>query len=596
MQEEARNTETHHRLRDNGNLRTKAITFVSAGELQRSEFENLEQDGDMQDGVEKENENEKAAEAEGEGEPQTECTIEIEQKNEEVPVKEGDEPLFVLDSVGETVPDTGLSDPAPLADPDISDDSSEDEVVFTGRNNKPIVIETDERDLRILQNLQGPAPQSVPVLQTEELTLRTQESHPTPAPAQSRRKPPKRERFKWSPDNDDILADYIANMDQDSESESESEAEEERSWVQAGPEGGMGAQANNDEIGVESSIDVLSKMHIDTKPDNLTINIASDVELDTPNTSDLEELDSDDDDLDADILEQLALEYAQTHKKKGKSSKFGFPSASAFADAIDADPYYGFDIMDFDRPSLSKSGKGKKQPPDFDLMLSDSELEMHMQDVWQTDRKKKAAKKKEREELRSQGVLGKDPEDADLRQRYSKGMNMEELMTEIRAFLMSSKTTLSLPPMTKNRRKTIHELANVVNLKSQSKGNGLTRFPILIKTSRTPGYTRKTISKVDSLLSGRKLNRRLFASWGADGHGKQTKTKPRGGGGVTSGVTYMDGDVVGGSAPEIGAGNRGRAMLEKMGWSSGTALGASNNKGILQPVTHVVKNSRTGLG
>lgn len=193
---------------------------------------------------------------------------------------------------------------------------------------------------------------------------------------------------------------------------------------------------------------VLSKMHIDAKYDDLTINIASDVELDTPNTSDLEELDSDDEDLDADILEQLALEYAQTHKKKGKSGKSGFPSASAFADAIDADPYYGFDIMDFDRPSLSKSGKGKKLP-DFDLMLSDSELEMHMQDVWQTDRKKKAAKKKEREELRSQGVLGKDPEDADLRQRYSKGMNMEELMTEVRAFLMSSKTTYVyyLPPL-----------------------------------------------------------------------------------------------------------------------------------------------------
>jgi hypothetical protein len=183
-------------------------------------------------------------------------------------------------------------------------------------------------------------------------------------------------------------------------------------------------------------------MHIDAKPDDLTINITSDVELDTPNTSDLEELDSDDEDLDADILEQLALEYSQTHKKKGKGgSKFGFPSASAFADAIDADPYYGFDIMDFNRPSLSKSGKSKKMPPDFDLMFSDSEMEMHMQDVWQADRKKKAAKKKEREELRQQGVLGKDSEDADLRQRYSKGMNMDELMTEIRAFLMSSKTT-----------------------------------------------------------------------------------------------------------------------------------------------------------
>jgi hypothetical protein len=60
-------------------------------------------------------------------------------------------------------------------------------------------------------------------------------------------------------------------------------------------------------------------------------------------------------------------------------------------------------------------------------------------------------------------------------------------------------------------------------------------------------------------------------------------------------ATYVDGDVVGASAPEIGAENKGRAMLEKMGWSTGTALGALN-KGILQPVTHVVKNTKAGLG
>jgi hypothetical protein len=58
----------------------------------------------------------------------------------------------------------------------------------------------------------------------------------------------------------------------------------------------------------------------------------------------------------------------------------------------------------------------------------------------------------------------------------------------------------------------------------------------------------------------------------------------------------MEGDIVGGSAPEIGAENKGRAMLEKMGWSTGTALGAINNKGILLPVAHVVKNSKAGLG
>jgi hypothetical protein len=67
-------------------------------------------------------------------------------------------------------------------------------------------------------------------------------------------------------------------------------------------------------------------------------------------------------------------------------------------------------------------------------------------------------------------------------------------------------------------------------------------------------------------------------------------------GGGMAAASYRDGDVVGAAAPEIGAGNKGRAMLEKMGWSSGTALGALNNKGILQPVAHVVKNTKAGLG
>ena len=36
-----------------------------------------------------------------------------------------------------------------------------------------------------------------------------------------------------------------------------------------------------------------------------------------------------------------------------------------------------------------------------------------------------------------------------------------------------------------------------------------------------------------------------------------------------AGPRNMEGAVVGASAPEIGAENKGRAMLEKMGWSSG---------------------------
>lgn len=73
--------------------------------------------------------------------------------------------------------------------------------------------------------------------------------------------------------------------------------------------------------------------------------------------------------------------------------------------------------------------------------------------------------------------------------------------------------------------------------------------------------------------------------------------KRSGRGGFANGaVSYRDGDIVGGSAPELGSENKGRAMLEKMGWSTGTALGAVNNKGILEPVSHVVKTTKAGLG
>ena len=89
-----------------------------------------------------------------------------------------------------------------------------------------------------------------------------------------------------------------------------------------------------------------------------------------------------------------------------------------------------------------------------------------------------------------------------------------------------------------------------------------------------------------------RLNRKhLTRSAKAKNGGKKIRD-----GGSSAAVAYRDGDVVGAAAPELGTGNRGRAMLEKMGWSTGTALGAYNNKGLLQPVAHIIKNSRAGLG
>lgn len=145
--------------------------------------------------------------------------------------------------------------------------------------------------------------------------------------------------------------------------------------------------------------------------------------------------------------------------------------------------------------------------------------------------------------------------------------------------------------MDKDNRKIVHEIANAFYLKSKSAGNGIQRFPILTKTIRTRSFNNNTFNAVDARITRRFLPR-------MDVSGKRTGGGARrgGGGANNAAVQYRDGDVVGGSAPQLGIENRGHAMLEKMGWTSGMALGSLNNKGILQPVSHVVKTGKAGLG
>jgi hypothetical protein len=116
------------------------------------------------------------------------------------------------------------------------------------------------------------------------------------------------------------------------------------------------------------------------------------------------------------------------------------------------------------------------------------------------------------------------------------------------------------------------------------------RRPTLIRTKYTASYAEEHFEIAIS-----RIERRHFPRLDLRGKGQGAQRKPRGGGG-NSAVTYQDGEIVGASAPELGQENKGRTMLEKMGWSTGMGLGTVDNKGILQPVAHVVKRSKAGLG
>ncbi|KAK1999672.1 G-patch domain-containing protein [Colletotrichum falcatum] len=288
-------------------------------------------------------------------------------------------------------------------------------------------------------------------------------------------------------------------------------------------------------------------------------------------------------------LDQSHAEDASPHSETTDQEDIEDDVFASTADRL-ATEVHDFDFMDWSRPALKRKGKrAKGKVPVFDI--SDSELEGKMQAAWNNDRLRKAERKKERQALRAQGLLGKHANPEDLRIKYPHGMGLDQIADELRAFLLGTQPSLTLPPMDNHARKVIHELASKFNIKSKSTGSGDQRRPMLHRTFRTAKFADETFD-----MAIARVGRKYFPRNDTTVRAAVQRQSARRGGGGHAGVVYQDGEVVGGSAPELGQGNKGHAMLEKMGWSSGTALGALDNKGILQPVVHVVKRSKAGLG
>ncbi|QMW46157.1 hypothetical protein G4B11_009612 [Aspergillus flavus] len=639
MQQEARNTEGRNLWRTGSNLRHQGVRFVSASNPQRDE--NNEGEAREEDALRPEENNKQPLIG---GVESKEDAQEL--KNESATCNAS----FFIDLSGESAGHTGLADPITALSLSERDSSSEDEIVFHGRRRleeRPRIIveghamKADKTNHHSPKELESPHEARLPapdyrVCPVSDGTSTYELPQRTPPIAESIEQTktvmPCTEKVTQEAseiEDDDILADYIANMAEHYCADIQSSLagaimHEPEHGAEMQPQNYTAHAAIHDSIrrpgkGKYSRRDILSeckrkmitpselmlKLVDDESGVDVTNGAVSLYPLDdaasasnhvphSPQASDSDEGNNLDTDLDVEGHRALECEvqgHPAISQQNHKNPQYDiFVSATAFADALEIDPYYGLDIMDFNRPSLRKKQRGKHRNPD--LVLSDSELELELENAWRNDREKKKGRKQKREELRTQGLLGRGAHDPDLRSKYTNGMGFNDLKMEIRIFLLSSRTSLALPPMTKHRRKLIHDLANALSLNSQSRGKGSSRFPILHKTSRTPRYTQKTISYIDQIFSKGRFNHGATKSW--DQNITKSAKPPRGR--PDSSVSYMDGDIVGASAPEIGAENKGRAILERMGWSTGTALGATNNKGILLPVAHVVKNSKAGLG
>jgi hypothetical protein len=159
--------------------------------------------------------------------------------------------------------------------------------------------------------------------------------------------------------------------------------------------------------------------------------------------------------------------------------------------------------------------------------------------------------------------------------------------------------SIQFPPMDKQARKTLHELAGKFKIKSQSTGSGDQRRPVLYRTKRTARYSENRFDDAEAHVNeaAARIGRKYFPRLDTKGKGQARAGGGGGGGrGGFGAVRYRDGEIAGASVPELGQENKGRAMLEKMGWAKGMALGSLDNKGILEPVVQVVKTSKAGLG
>ncbi|PYH95191.1 hypothetical protein BO71DRAFT_408705 [Aspergillus ellipticus CBS 707.79] len=632
MQQEARNTEGRSLWRAGVSLRHRAVQFVSAQDLQPDQ-ENEPQPAELdKDELSKK--------------PQEPCANKS--KTTSTPAHQAgveDTPLC-LNPAGNITP---VSNPDPGTGPSpICIDSSEDEIVFRGRRTEQYWKAQSTNPLiphsiagttggsrpgegigrkKLELSLANPDAEFISV-SDDASNLRRRRNSNTFVPIKHGKQKQKLQRF--TKDEDDVLADYIANIDDeylmlDNSSQSTEVTGHDLEAIEpAAPitrPGPMNPRVMK--LSVLDKVENTSQAH--EKPtlhENEATCENSDQGLLTLSGQENHENAKTQDDWNTQQLHsdsELIVSSGASDAEDDEANELDdletlegnfFASATAFADALELDPYYGFDIMDYNRPSL----RGKDHP--FDDMLSDSDLESRLANAWQSDRNKKKLRKQKREELRSQGLLGRTRQGPVLKTKYANGIDSEDLKSEIRNFLLSPNNrcfsnpaqriqtahglqtsdndlcSLALPSMAKQHRKLVHELANALCLNSQSRGKGSSRFPIIHKTSRTPVYTQKTSFQMDRILYKGRLGQRGFKPRDQN----STKTSKSRRGRPDSSVSYMDGDVVGGSAPEIGSENKGRAMLEKMGWSIGTPLGATNNKGILLPVAHVVKNSRAGLG
>ncbi|KAH9904606.1 hypothetical protein F4778DRAFT_780578 [Xylariomycetidae sp. FL2044] len=616
LAEEARNTASNRSgfLGRDAKLRHKPVTFVSAG------FINPLKELDVQP--------DKSDKPQELPKPATQVPDDQENISPKTAAEERSPPVFTIDTTG----DKSLRPQIQAEDRelDLEWDSSEEILLFKGRNpgrRKPRPHASD-RDGNEEEGRLGLRDMNLELQKVQDSLGDTQEPRkkfelPAVGKASTKGEPARdevaeandfisfgtyskanqraRKTSSGIPSDDEeaaIIADYMANIQDDSDDSNAGDEDEDHhpglGSFHMRDLGGTDSDAVPEPVSSENESRDMSEE--DEDEDTMRNQLLADDELMAHVLAKQEELGLVSDNMgDASDDNWTISKGTPRRRKKGSSKKAKivqkkgqFPSATEMADAFD-----DLDLMDWHRPSLNNFKKASKT---FDV--SDSELEEAMNLAFRKDRLKKAEKKKAREELRSQGLLGKNIDPDDLRVKYRGGLSLDDLANELETFLLGSQEQLAFPPLDRDARRIIHLVANKLQLRTRSAGKGDGRYPVLYRSKATAAFNADTFDRVF-----KKVKRPWFPRVDVDEKVVNEAKILRGAEGRTSksrytknSLTLREGDIVGQHAAELGSENKGRAMLEKMGWSKGMALGHEENKGIMVPITHVVKKTKAGLG
>lgn len=464
MRDAARNTASHQSFMawvgGDARLREKPVTFVSAGFIEPLKELNM-RPAPVSNPAEEANNNDVGTPDDGAAAAYTESTaaeasdpVEAVEQEDKATAELVDAPaeaqggeteeLFFFDLTGdETIQCNHISPPeipSPRSSLDASD-SSEEVILFKGRAPNARVAATQETGRA------EPKPPSVVSTTTVQRTLEVSattsnapSSRDEAPPAQALRKRSRRKhRSSRGPmaeengdDEDEILADYIANMAANSEDDFlTGQLQASSGYRDLGGEHdafkfGSGEDSLGEEAESASSDD--SGAGDDSAEDDEGQDTDADMDDETlARLLSKQELAIGGDEL---MLFDSAFAEAGT-KNKRRANRRAPASASQVADAFD-----DLDLADWSPPLGQPCRRRSKQPPNFNV--SDSEIEAVLKGAWQRDRERKKARKLEREALRAQGLLGKNANPDDLRVKYPTGMKLDDIKAELTSFLLGS--------------------------------------------------------------------------------------------------------------------------------------------------------------